>query len=188
MAANFESIETAIKGLWSPKLVERHAEAIVLANGAYEIGDVVSGNVSIATGATPWTFYNVVTKGGGAGEIKYAKIEAQTTGIASVFHLFVHSATPTCELGDAVPNTAPLLADVRSGIYKGRIDFTSCDDIGTGMSETLATPSTFGKLPLGFVCQPKSRTLHCVLAIANAVDLADTTYLRITLGILQYKN
>ncbi len=185
MSANFDSVVDAIKDAWRPLVVERYAEKIIDANGAYTAGDVVS-NKPTGGGATPWVFHNVVREDGGAGEIMAVKIEAQTTAIASVFSLFAHSDVPTCELDDADANTAPLLADVTSGIYKGRVDFTACDDVGTGMSETMATTSTYGKLPIPFVCKPGSKDLHCVLAIQNAVDLADDTYLRITMLIRQY--
>ncbi len=181
VSAGVDDVEEAIANIWRPRMVERYAEKIVRANGAYTIGDVVAEAVGL-----PWVFENVVREVGGAGEIMAVKIEAETTAIASVFSLFTHSATPTCELDDANANTAPLLADVQKGIYKGRVDFTACDDVGTGMSETMATPSTYGKLPIPFVCKPRSRNLQCVLAIQNAVDLADNTYLRITLVIKQW--
>ena len=169
--------------LWTPSMVERFDEKVVLANGAYEAGDVVSENISIATGAKPWIFRDVVRKAGGAGIIHDALILAQTTAIASVFSLFLHKGRPTCELGDGVANTAFLLAD--RGIAVVRIDLTACDDVGTGMSESTATPSTYGKLPKAFVCATGSRDLQGVLAIHNAVDLADTTILRIILMIEQ---
>jgi len=169
--------------LWVPSLVEVADEKVVLANGAYEAGDVVSENVTIAAGATPWIFRNMVRKPGGAGIIHDALILAQTTAIASVFSLFLHKATPTCELGDGVPNTAFIIGDI--GIAVVRIDFIACDDVGTGMSESTATPSTYGKLPKAFVCAEGSRNLQGVLAIHNAVDLADSTSLRIVLLVEQ---
>ncbi len=181
MAVNLQSIVDAIVNIWRPQIVEVYAEKSIRANGAYTAGDVVAEAVGV-----PWTFKNVVRRNGGAGEIIFAHIEAQTTAIASVFSQFVHTATPTCELDDADANTAPILADVQRGIYKGRFDYTACDDIGTGMSETKSSPSTYGGLPIPFVCEPNSRDLHCVLAIQNAVDLVDNTTLRNSLVIKQW--
>jgi len=169
--------------LWTPSLVDVWDEKIVLANGAYTAGDVVSENVDAANGAQHWTFRNVVRKPGGSGIIHDALILAQTTAIASVFSMFLHKDIPTCELGDGVTNTAFLLAD--RGIAVVRIDFTACDDVGTGMSESTATPSTYGKLPKAFVCKTGSKDLYGVLAIHNAVDLADTTVLRVALLVEQ---
>jgi len=169
--------------LWVPSLVEIADEKVLLADAAYVAGDVVSENVTIAAGAKPFVFRNVVRKEGGSGIIHDALILAQTTAVASVFSLFLHKATPTCELGDGVPNTAFLLADRHIAVV--RIDFTACDDVGAGMSETTATPSTYGKLPKAFTCQTGSRDLHGVLAIHNAVDLLDDTVLRIVLMVEQ---
>ena len=183
MAANFESIVQAIVDIWRPRIVEVSAKKTVLASGAYTAEDVVSENITIATGATPWVFKNVVRKNGGAGIIHDAFIMAQTTAIASWFSLFLHKGHPTCELGDAVPNTAFIIGDIDIAVV--RIDFSASDDIGTGMSETLATPSTVGRLPKAFVCAEDSKDLQGVLAIKNAVDLADSTALRIVLMIEQ---
>jgi hypothetical protein len=181
MPANFESIEEALKGLWKPSLVEIPCEKVVLCNGAYDAGDVVA---EAAAGSLPWVFNNVAKKNGGSGYIVGALLQAETTAIASIFSLFLHSGIPTCALNDDVANTAPLKADRL--IYKGRIDFPVCTSIGTGMSETMATPSTYGKCPLPFICKPNSRNLYGVLAIQNALDLADSTVLRISLIVDQH--
>jgi len=189
MQENITESYEILKGLrdsvYSPSIVEVVDEKIVIAAGAYTAGDVVSNAVSGGTpAATPWRFENVVKELGGAGRIIDALILAETTAIASVFSLFIHNDVPTCELDDADANTAFLKAD--RGIAVVRIDFTACDDVGTGMSESTATPSTYGKLPKVFVCRPDSRDLWGVLAIQNAVDLADNTTLTIKLWIERY--
>lgn len=175
-----KSLET-LKILYSPKLVTVFSEKIVLASGAYTPEDVVSESTSAGTS---WGFGGMAKSNGGGGYITQGLITAQTTNIASWFSLFLFTRPPTCELQDAAANTAPLLADRH--IYVGRIDFPACDDIGTGMSETIATPSTVGKLPMAFVCDGESADLYGVLAIRNGLDLADLTVLRITLTVEQY--
>ena len=183
MGSNFQSVEQAVRDAWRPKLVSVADEKTVLANGAYTAEDVVSENVTVALGAQPWTFRNAARENGGGGIIYDALILAQTTAIASWFSLFLHTGIPTCELGDGVANTAFILAD--RGIAVGRVNFPICDDIG-GMSDTQSTPSTVGGLPKSFVCQKGSRNLYGVLVIRNAVDLADSTKLRIILNIEQF--
>ena len=170
--------------LWSPTLVDIESEKIVLCSGAYDAEDVVSEAVNVAGGAKPWLFRDVVKKEGSGGVIVGALLTAETTAIASWFTLFLHREIPTCALGDDVVNTAPLLADRH--IYIGRIDFPACSDLGTGMSETEASPSTVGRLPKVFVCSPDSKDLYGVLVIRNALDLADSTVLNIKLTIEQY--
>ena len=178
---NFTSVISAIRAQWQPKLVEVFAEKTIISSGAYDINDVVSESTTVAT---PFIFKNAARVAGGGGRIIDALILAETTAIASQFALFVHTSQPHCALNDDVANTAFLLRDRSIAVV--RIEFPACDDIGTGMSETVATPSTVGNLPKSFVCSKGSRDLYGVLAIKNAVDLADTTILRIILMIEQF--
>jgi len=178
---SIESLEKLLEERLLPtSLIEVADEKIVVCSGAYDAGDVVSEST---TAGTPWLFRNVVRENGGAGRIHDALVLAQTTAIASVFSMFLHKARPTCALNDDAANTAFILADKDIAVV--RIDFTACDDVGTGMSESTATPSTYGKLPKTFVCNPHSRDLYGVMAIHNAVDLADNTILRVILWIEQ---
>ena len=169
----------------SPKLVAVHSQKKVLANGAYVAEDVVSEDITTALGATPWSFPGMAKTPGGGGWIVGGLITAETTAIASWFTLFLHIDAPTCVVSDGIPNTAPILAD--RTIYVGRIDFPACSGLGTNeMSETMATPSTVGNLPMPFVCQHNSSALYGVLVIRNAVDLAANTWLRIALNVDQH--
>jgi len=176
-----ENVEDAIASLWQPGLVKVFSEKKPLASGAYTAEDVVSESTTLGQ---PWNFQNCARIAGGGGRIHDALILAETTNIASWFSLFLHTAHPTCNLQDAAPNTAFALAD--RGIAVVRIEFPACDDIGSGMSETVSTPSTVGNLPKTFVCETGSRDLWGVLAIKNAVDIADTVFLRIVLIIEQF--
>ena len=169
------------KLITSGQLVSVSDTKTVLSSGAYDAEDVVS---EATTGATPWRFHNAARYPGGGGRIHDALILAETTAIGSWFSLFLHTKTPTCALGDDVANTAFIIGDIDIAIV--RIDFPTADDIGTGMSETTATPSTVGKLPKTFVCAPLDTDLYGVLVIRNALDLADSTKLKIILNIEQF--
>ena len=178
-----DEILKAIRGQYQPSMARVSVEKIIVANGAYTAGDVISETVTGGVGGTPWRFRDMARKNGGGGYITYAFITAETTAIASLLTLFLHTKTPTCELDDADANTAPIKADRH--IYAGAVEFAACSDVGTGMSGTVASPSTIGGLPLGFVCAPDSKDLYGVLAISNALDLADLTTMTVTLIVEQ---
>lgn len=178
-----KDIYNAIVGKWEPSMVRVVAEKVIpVAGDAYDIFDVISESATNGAG-TAWKFINMAKKNGGGGYITTAVIQAQTTNIASWLSLFLFTKTPTCELDEDAANTAPIWADRM--FYLGRIDFPACSDIGTGMSETIATPSTVGNIPIGFVCEHDTRDIYGVLAIRNAVDLADNTTLTISLIVEQ---
>lgn len=184
MSNVLEILERIRRKVYSPTLVAVSHEKIVLANGAYVAEDVVSENTTAALGAKFWSFPGMAKRPGGQGYIVGGFITAETTAIASWFSLFLHTDEPTCAVGDGIPNTAFLLAD-RHIAVPGPIDFPACSDLGTGMSSTVATASTVGNLPIPFVCKSGSTTLTGPLVIRNAVDLADTTILRVTLFVEQ---
>uniref|UniRef100_A0A6M3KK61 Uncharacterized protein n=1 Tax=viral metagenome TaxID=1070528 RepID=A0A6M3KK61_9ZZZZ len=170
---------TLIPRFWTPTMVEVIDEKIVLCSGAYDAEDVVSESTSVGK---PWLFKNMAKVNGGGGYITGASITAETTAIASWFSLFLFTVMPHCALNDDVANTAPLLIDRM--FYVPRLDFNSCSDLGSGMSEA-SLSSGNGGLPRAFVCHPESRDLHGVLVIRNAVDLADSTKLTIKLIVEQ---
>lgn len=178
--ANIKELLEKIGLGYSPVWVESVSEKRVLCSGPYDAEDVVSESTTVGT---CWEFANVVKKKGGAGIIHDAVVLAETTAIASWLSLFLHKATPTCALNDDATNTAFLLAD--RDIAVTQIDFPACSDVGTGMSCSIATPSTVGNLPKAFVCNSNSTSLYGVVAIRNALDLADNTILRIALLIEQ---
>ena len=178
---NFEDVVKSIERAWRPKLVGIEAEKTIVCSGVYDAGDVMSESISAGT---PFVFKDAARKIGGAGRIHDALVIAETTAIASIISLFLHTESPSCVVNDDVTNTAFTIADRKIAVV--RIDFTACDDVGTGASESTATPSTYGKLPKLFVCQPKSRDLYGVVAIHNALDLADNTVLYFKLWIEQF--
>jgi len=132
---------------------------------AYGIGDVLSESDTPAAG-TAWTFAAIASVDGGTGYIVKAHVISETTAIVPRLTLFLFSALPTCELDDNAANTALLHADLIS--YVGKIDFPAMEDLGTGDSEALATPGTYGNLPLAFQCAAGADDLYGVLVTRDA--------------------
>lgn len=176
-------LEALEERLRPPTIKQITVEDVMDASAAYSAGDVVTANETDTTGY-PWEFKNVARINGGSGYITNLHIVAETTNIASQFTLLLYTSFPTCELDDQAPNTGPLIADRH--IYVGKIDCPAASDVGSGASDTTATPSTVGSLPMAFVCNPSSRSLWGVLTIRNALDLSAATILQITLTAEQY--
>ncbi len=131
---------------------------VITTGGAYLAEDVVSNSTSAGTS---WTFSAIARQHGASGYITKAHVISETTAIAPRFTLFVFIATPTCALNDNAANTALLHADLAN--YVGKIDFPGMEDLGTGDSEAVATPSTTGNLPMGFTCAAAADDLYGVL-------------------------
>jgi len=133
------------------------------AAGNYDAEDVISQS---ATEGTAWTFTNVVDREGQSGVIVMAEVLCETTALTHKLSLYLYNATPTCVLNDNVANTGVLHADAAK--YIGRIDFPALEDLG-GDSEAVATPSTYGNLPLAFVTATASRSIYGVLVTRDAI-------------------
>uniref|UniRef100_A0A6M3IQ23 Putative tail protein n=1 Tax=viral metagenome TaxID=1070528 RepID=A0A6M3IQ23_9ZZZZ len=133
------------------------------ATGNYIIGDVLSENESTGTA---WTFSDAVKQNGCSGEITKAQAICETTSLAPRLTLYLFTTVPTSQLNDNAPNTALLHADLAS--YIGKIDFPPMEDLG-GDSETIATPSTYGNLPLAFTCASGANDLYGILVTRDAI-------------------
>ena len=129
------------------------------AAGDYTAEDVMSEVVTI--GGTPFIF-ELASK---SGYIEKAVALCSTTALTPRLTLYLFNQYPTCEMDDNDPNTAPIVADRFS--YQGKIDFPAMEDLGTGMSNTLAAPSTYGNLPLPYYA-PKKK-LYGVLVTRDAI-------------------
>jgi hypothetical protein len=133
------------------------------AAGDYAAEDVISEH---ATSGTCWTFAGAARVSGGGGLIVRAHVICETTAQTPRLTLYLFKAVPTSELRDNVANTAPKLADLAN--YIGKIDFPAMEDLG-GMSESLATPGTYGNLPLAFGCADADTNLYGVLVTRDAI-------------------
>lgn len=135
----------------------------VAAVGDYAAEDVLSES---ASAGTAWSWAATKLKGG-FGYISKAQVICEVTGLTPALTLYLFKDTPTCNLNDNVANTALLHADLDN--YIGKIDFPAMEDLGTGDSETLATPGTYGNLPLSFVCALDDTTIYGVLVTHGAI-------------------
>jgi hypothetical protein len=145
-----------------PKLKMVSVTKAVAAAGNYSAEDVICE--SAVTGVC-WTFTDIARQEGASGLIVKAQLICETTAQIQRCSMYLFKAVPTSELRDNVGNTAPLLADIDN--YVGRIDFPALEDLG-GMSESTATPSTYGNLPLAFTCAATSHDLFGVLVTRDA--------------------
>jgi hypothetical protein len=135
----------------------------VAAAGNYAAEDVISNS---ASAGTVWTFDTIAKVNGGTGYIVKAQVICETTAQVQRLTLYLfNSSSVTCAVNDNVANTAVVHAD--KAYYLGKIDFPAMEDLG-GDSETVATPSTTGNLPLAFNCATADDAIYGVLVTRDA--------------------
>jgi len=169
---------TTIEG---KRLVTVSVTKALAAAAAYAIGDVLCEN---ATTGVPWTFAAIAKVNGGTGYITKAHAISETTALTPRLTLFLFSATPTSEMDDNKANTALLHADLAN--YVGKIDLPAMEDVGTGDSESMATPSTTGNLPLAFECATAADDLIGILVTRDAFTQVATKDMAVRLTVEQY--
>lgn len=135
----------------------------LVAAGDYAAEDVLSES---ASAGTPWVFNGIVPANGKTSYIVKAQAILETTALALKLTLFLFKATPTSNLNDNVANTALLHADLAN--YVGQILFPDMGDLG-GDSESIATLSTVGNLPLAFETAPGNDALFGILVTRDAI-------------------
>jgi len=159
-------------------------KALASASQPYHAEDVLCED---ATTGVPYTFAAIAKVDGGTGYIVKAQAICETTGVTPRLTLYLYNATPTSELRDHEANTSPIHADVITAkTYQGYIDFTAMEDLGTGDSVTLATPSTKGNLPLAFKCATAADDLIGILVTRDAFTNTATNDMTIILTAEQY--
>lgn len=149
---------------------------------AYDAEDVLSQSATNAAG-TCWTFTNIVRQEGSSGLIVKVHAISETTAVTPRLRLFLFTAVPTCELDDHAANTALLHADLAN--YVGYVDLPVMEDVGTGDSEIVGTPSNSNQLPLAFTCAATSRNLYGVVATKDAFTNTATNDLVIRITVEQ---
>lgn len=160
------------------KVVQAHK---ILVGGASDILDILSESTTVGT---HWGFAGVAKKNGGSGYIVKAHALLQSTAKTPRLVIFLFTQTPTCVLNDNAVNTALKFEDRH--IYVGKIDLPAMEDIGTGVSEAVATPSTVGNLPLAFKCASDSSGLYGVVATRDVVTPTALDELSIRLTVEQF--
>lgn len=152
-----------------------------LVGGACSAGDILSESTSAGTA---WTFSAIARLNGGSGYITKVHAICETTALTPRLVVFIFTVAPTSELDDNKANTALLHADLAN--YVGKIDLPAMEDIGTGDSEAVATPSTVGNLPMAFTCASDADDLYAVVATRDIVTPTATNDLVLRLTVEQY--
>jgi len=156
----------------------------VTTGGTYAANDVIS-EVTTDSGNTPWTFSDVVTQNGGYGYIVGALAVSETPAITPALTLLLFNATPTGELDDNAGNDNPIDADL--ALFLGAIDFPALGNVGTtSNSWAVASPSTYGNLPLPFKCAAAANDLLGVLVTRTIFTQVATDDMTIVLLVEEY--
>lgn len=150
---------------------------------AYEAEDVLSESDTDGEG-TAWTFSALFRANNTGGYITKAVALCETTAITPRLTLFLFHTAPTCELDDHAANTAVLHADEAN--FVGSIDFPAMEDLGTGDSQAIATPSTVGNLPLWVDAASDADDLIGVLVTRDVFTNTATNDIIIKLTLEQY--
>ena len=124
------------------------AEKALLAAADYAAEDVLDAT---ATTGSPWRWNNVARKPDGFATITKAIALCSTTALTPGITVYLFNAPPTSAVLDNGANTAVITADRYK--YVGQIAFPAMADLG-GNSESIATPSTSGNLPLRVKTDP----------------------------------
>ncbi len=134
------------------------------AAGNYDADDVLSES---AGAGTAWTFSAIARANNASGYIVKAIALCQTTSLTPRLTLYLFHTTPTSALNDGAANTAVIWADRAN--FVGHIDFPAMEDLGTGVSMSVATPSTPGKVPLAFDTAAAADDLFGIVVTRDAI-------------------
>ena len=169
------------KATSSPSILTITVTKALAAAANYDAEDVLSE--SAGTG-TAWTFAQAARSNGGSGAILAVYDIFQTTNLTPRLTVYWYKATPTCVLNDNVANTSVKNADKAN--YLGRTDISTMEDLG-GISESIATPSTVGNLPLVFTCASDADDIIGVVVTRDGFsDEIATDELSIVIVVEQY--
>ncbi len=137
------------------------------AASAYHATDVLSESTSVGK---DWDF-----NFGFTGELVFATVVSVTTALTPRLVLHLYRFPPACQLNDHATATSPVAADLVNFICA--IDFPSLTSIGTGMSYSVATPSTYGNIPILLDTPKIYGVLHTLTAFEPAVGGDMTIFL-----------
>ena len=135
------------------------------AAGNYAAEDVLSES---ATAGTAWHFENIVSENGGTGKIHQVTAHCSTTALTPRIVLYPFNISPVSgQFNDNVANTAVVDGDIRN-VLCPPIDLPPMRDYG-GDSESWATPSTSGNLPVVFQCLNSSKDIYIIAVTKDAI-------------------
>jgi len=171
--------DVSVRGISKTVSVTKALESAV----AYTAGDVLS-ETDTASAGTAWTFSAIFRANNTGGYITKAVAICETTAVTPVLTLYLYNATPTCELDDNAPNNGLLHADLAKFI--GKIGFPAMTSIIAGDSIAIATPSTYGNLPLWVDAASAADDLIGVLICETGFTNTATNDMTIRLTLEQY--
>ncbi len=153
-------------------------EKVLAAAAIYHANDVISES---ASAGTVWTFAAIARTDGGKRYITKVVVESETTGLTPRLVVFLYKAAPTCALNDHAANTAPVYANVANLV--GIVPLSAMTSIATGGSYAVASPSTYGNLPLEFECAAAADDLIAVVVTLDAFTQGAGKKLTIALSV-----
>jgi len=153
--------------------------------GTYAAYDVVCD--STASG-TMLAFPAVARIDGQGGYITGAKITVGSGGaLTNRFTMFLYNALATGgTIRDNVLNLHPNAADITANKYQGKIDWMALEQLNSGISQAVATPSTVGNLPLSYQCATAADDLYGILVTRDAAVIGTNLPIRVDLTVEQW--
>lgn len=148
------------------------------AASAYSANDIMCSN---ATTGVQWIFTEIARHDGGSGRIVQAMIQSESENVTPRITLFVSNATFSTVDEDHAANTNPDPADLAN--YQGKIDMPVLESLGTTDSNSIATCSTYGNLPLYYTCATGADDLYIVAVTRDAFTQTPTDDMTITLTV-----
>ena len=134
---------------------------------------------STATGTTI-AFAAIAAGNGRSGYITKAQIVLGTSNITPRLTMFLFNAVPVG--GTLQDNAANLhVQGTDEAKYIGKIDWVALENIGSGNSQAIATPSTYGNVPLWFNCASAADDLYGVLVTRDTVTAGTNVTIRVDL-------
>jgi len=147
------------------------------AAGDYAAEDVLSNS---ASAGVAWSWLALFRADNTKGYITKVHAMCEVTALTPRLTIYFFKAAPTnCNLNDNVGNTAPHHSDKAN--YVGKVDLPALEDLG-GMSEAVASPSTYGNLPLLVEAASNADDLHGVVVTRDAIT-AEVATMELTLDV-----
>ncbi len=174
---------------WVPKLdsirgrMKTVTASLPLASlNAYAANDILTN--STAAGTT-FAFPAILRADGAYGYITGAKISFDTTAVTPRTSMFLFNAVPTGgTIRDNVLNLHITATDLAK--YQGKIDWVATETLNSGASEALASPSTYGNLPISVKGASGADDLYGVLVTRDIVTLGTGGTATVSLTVEQY--
>ncbi len=164
------------------KLKQVTASIPLASLGTYSAYDVMSNSTD---SGTTFAFPAIGRSNGAGGYITEAAVSLDTTGVTPRLTMFLFNALP---IGGTIRDNVLNLHVQETDLDKSqrKIDWVATETLNSGASEAVATPSTYGNLPLPFICASNADDLYGVLVTRDAVILGTGGTATVSLIVEQY--